>query len=152
MHVLRDPGELVGIYLDGAALKAGTDYTVEGDAVTFGATYLSALPEGDTALEFRFRGDLRDDVHWTADDGAAVELAFSGRAISVTGPVGPDQGTLEVYLDGELVDTVDVHGDARLTQQPLFSRTDLKKGEHTIRLVKASGEVLRVDAMTYVAG
>ena len=122
-----------------------------GDAVTFGATYLSALPEGDTALEFRFRGDLRDDVHWTADDGAAVELAFSARR-SRSRSGRPDQGTLEVYLDGELVDTVDVHGDTRLTQQPLFSRTDLKKGEHTIRLVKASGEVLRVDALTYIAG
>ena len=152
VHVLRDPGELVGVYLDGTALKAGTDYTAEDDAVTFGATYLSALAEGDTALEFRFRGDLRDDVHWTADDGAAVELSFHGTQVSVTGPIAPDQGEIEVYLDGELVETVDLQGAGRLTQQPVFTSAKLTNGEHTIRLVKSSGDVVRIDAVSYVAG
>ena len=152
VHVLRDPGELVGVYLDGAALEAGTDYTVADDAVTFGATYLSALADGDTALEFRFRGDLRDDVHWTTDDGAAVELSFHGTKVSVTGPIAPDQGEIEVYLDGELVETVDLHGAGRLTQQPVFTSAKLKNGEHTIRLVKTSGDVVRIDAVSYVVG
>ncbi|MGX5772352.1 X2-like carbohydrate binding domain-containing protein [Microbacterium trichothecenolyticum] len=152
VHLLRDPGELVGVYRDGAALKNGTDYSVDGDAVTLSAAYLSTLPDGDTTLQFRFRGDLRDDVHWTADDGAAVELAFRGTAVTVTGPIAPDQGAVEVYLDGTLVDTVDVHGDARLTQREWFAKSGLGKGDHTLRLVKAGGDVLRVDALSYVTG
>ena len=72
VHVLRDPGELLGVYRDGAALAEGTDYTVDGDAVVLGSAFLGALADGDSALEFRFRGDARDDVHWTNDDGAAV--------------------------------------------------------------------------------
>lgn len=150
VRILRDPGELAGIYRDGTALTSGTDYTVEGDAVTFGASYLSTLADGDTALDFRFRGDLRDDVHWTADDGAAVELTFQGTAVTVTGPTAPDQGEVEVYLDGALVDTVDLHSAARLTQREVFSQDGLGKGEHILRLVKASGDVLRVDALSYV--
>jgi hypothetical protein len=152
VHMLRDPGELVGVYRDGAALKSGTDYAVDGHAVTLRAAYLSTLADGDTTLQFRFRGDLRDDVRWTADEGAGVELAFDGTAVTVSGPIGPDQGEVEVYLDGKLVDTVDVHGDARLTQREWFAKTGLKKGDHTLRLVKAGGDVLRVDALSYVAG
>jgi hypothetical protein len=152
VRVLRDPGELVGVYRDGTALRSGTDYTVDADAVTFTAAYLSTLPDGDTNVDFRFRGDLRDDVHWTSDDGAAVELTFHGTAVAVHGPSAPDQGEVEVYLDGVLVDTVDANSEARRTQQEIFSRDGLKKGEHTLRLVKASGEVLRVDALAYVTG
>ena len=152
VHLLRDAGELTGIHRDGTALKSGADYTVDGDAVVFGSAFLSALPDGDTALEFRFRGDLRDDVHWTRDDGAAVSLTFSGTSVSVNGPIAPDQGEVEVYLDGELVDTVDLQGDARLTQQKLFAKDGLKKGQHTLRLVKASGDIMRVDALSYVTG
>lgn len=152
VHVLRDPGELLGVYREGAALKSGTDYTIDGDAVVFGSAFLAALTDGDTALEFRFRGDVQGDVHGAKDDGAAVSLTFSGTAVTVTGPIARDQGEMEVYLDGTLVDTVDVQGDARLTQQKLFEKSGLKKGQHTVRLVKASGDVLRVDALSYVTG
>lgn len=151
VHILRDPGELVGIYRDGTPL-GDADYTQEGDAVTLAATYLAALPGGATTLEFRFRGDRNDDVHWSADDGASVELTFRGTAVTVSGPIAPDQGEVEVYIDGKLVDTVDVHGAVRLTQHEWFSKTGLKKGGHTLRLVKKGGDVLRVDGLSYVTG
>lgn len=146
----RDPGELLGVFRDGKALVAGTDYTVDGREVTVGSELLAALPDGDSALEFRFRGDLRDDVHWTSADGASVSLAFSGSKVTLTGAIGPDQGTADVYIDDELVETIDLHGDVRLTRQTLFVSDDLRKGEHTITIVKASGEVLRIDGLSYV--
>ncbi|MDQ0573819.1 alpha-galactosidase [Agromyces albus] len=148
--LLRDPSELVGVYRDGTALDSGTDYTIDGSVVTFGSAFLVSLADGDSALEFRFRGDIRDDVHWAGADGASVSLTFSGSKVTLTGPVGPDQGTAEVYIDDKLVDTVDLHGDVRLTQQELFTSGDLRKGEHTIRIVKASGDMLRIDGLSYV--
>ena len=79
-----------------------------------------------------------------------MELTFQGSAITVTGPTAADQGDVEVYLDGALVDTVDLHSGARLTQREVFSQDGLGRGEHTLRLVKKSGDVLRVDALSYV--
>ena len=64
----------------------------------------------------------------------------------------PDQGEVEVYLDGKLIETVDLHGPGRLTQQPVFTSAKLKNEEHTIRLVKTSGDVVRIDAVSYVVG
>jgi hypothetical protein len=148
--LLRDPGELAGIFLDGQALKSGVDYTLDGSAVSLSQERLATLPDGDTVFSFRFRGDLRDDVHAATEDGASVSLTFSGSSVSLTGPVGPDQGDAEVYIDDVLVDTIDLHGDTRLTRQELFTSDTLKKGEHTIRIVKTSGERLRVDALSYV--
>ncbi|WP_180968894.1 X2-like carbohydrate binding domain-containing protein [Microbacterium aurantiacum] len=150
--LLRDPGELVGVFRDGAALEAGADYVVDGREVTVAADLLAALPDGDSAIEFRFRGDLRDDVHWASADGASVSLTFAGPKVAITGALGPDQGSAEVYIDDVLVDTIDLHAEDRLTQQVLFSSDGLPKGEHTIRIVKASGDVLRVDALSYVTG
>lgn len=126
------------------------DYTIEGDQLTFATAFLASLPDGDSALELRFRGDFRDDVHSTAENGAAVSLAFSGTKVTLTGATGPDQGTAEIYLDGKLVDTIDLHSDTRLTQQELFTRDGLKKGDHTIKIVKTSGDLLRIDALSYV--
>lgn len=148
--LLRDPGELLGVYRDGTALVGGVDYTIDGATATFGSGYLASLPDGDSGLEFRFRGDFRDDVHSTTVDGASVSLTFSGSKVTVSGAIAPDQGTAEIRVDGAVVDTVDLHGDVRLTQQELFTLEGLKKGEHTITIVKASGEVLRVDALSYV--
>ncbi len=91
-------------------------------------------------------------MHWAADDGAGVELSFHGTKVSVTGPIAPDQGEIEVYLDGELIETVDLHGAARLTQQPVFTSAKLRNEEHTIRLVKMSGDVVRIDTVSYVVG
>ncbi|WP_341947205.1 X2-like carbohydrate binding domain-containing protein [Microbacterium sp. LWH11-1.2] len=146
----RDPGELLGVFRDGTALVAGADYTVDGREVAIGAALMGSFADGDTALEFRFRGDLRDDVHWSSVDGASVSLGFTGSKVTLTGAIGPDQGTAEVYIDGELVDTIDLHGDARLTRQELFTSGDLRKGEHTIKIVKTSGDVLTIDGLSYV--
>ncbi|MFJ4253494.1 X2-like carbohydrate binding domain-containing protein [Microbacterium sp. NPDC090003] len=148
--LLRDPSELQSISRDGTTLVDGTDYTIADDEITFASGFLAALPDGDSGLELRFRGDFRDDVHATADDGAAVSFTFSGKSLTLIGATGPDQGTAEIYLDGNLVDTVDLHSDARLTQQVLFTLDGVKKGEHTIKVVKTSGDLLRFDSVSYV--
>ncbi|WP_382306876.1 X2-like carbohydrate binding domain-containing protein [Herbiconiux sp. UC225_62] len=149
VEVLRDPSELVGLSHDGTALTAGTDYDVSGSTVTIRAGYLAGLAVGDTAIDFAFRGDLHDDVDATTVDGDSVSFAFHGTGVSWIGPTGPDQGTVEVRIDGATVATVDTHSDARLTAQPLFTSAALKDGDHTITVVKTSGTVLRHDAFAY---
>jgi alpha-galactosidase len=151
VELLRDGGELVGISRGGEALDAGVDYTVEGTTVVLRSEFLLSLPNGETSLDFAFRGDHLDDVHSAVAEGAAVELAFEGTGVAWTGPLAPDQGEVAVYIDGDLVDTVDTSADARLTGRELFSVDGLDDGEHVFRAVKASGDVMRTDAITYTA-
>jgi len=149
VDVLRDPSELASISIDGEPLERDADYTLSGATVTLRSSYLAALPAGDAILDFAFTGDHLDDVHATTVDGDSVSLTFRGTGVSWLGPKGPDQGTVDVYLDGKKVETVDTHADSRVSRQELFTVSGLKDKEHTIQIVKTSGDVLRTDVFRY---
>ncbi|MCM3779226.1 X2-like carbohydrate binding domain-containing protein [Microbacterium hydrocarbonoxydans] len=149
VDLLRDPSALSSISAGGTALERDVDYTVNGSTVTLASAYLATLPVGDAVLDFAFAGDHLDDVHSTTTDGDRVSFTFRGTAVSWIAPKGPDQGTVDVYLDGSKVETVDTHSATRLTSQELFTATGLKDKEHTIEIVKTSGEVLRTDVFAY---
>ncbi len=149
VELFRPGGELAGIAAGGKDLVRDQDYTVDEDTVTLTKAFLATLADGENTVEFRFRGDVRGDVHHTSEDGAAVEFAFSGTSVSLSGPIAPDQGRVDVFIDGRIVDRIDTSGPERLTQQLLFSSDKLKKGDHVLRLEKASGERMRVDTLTY---
>jgi len=145
----RDPGELVAVGNGGKDLVKGTDYTADGRVVTIKKEYLAAQPTGTTKLDFRFRGDYRDDVHAATADGAAFEFAFKGTSVDWVTALSPDQGEADVYLDNKLVHRVNLFNDARVTTRPVFTQAGLKDGQHTLRIVKVSGEVLRTDQIRY---
>ncbi|MET3566017.1 hypothetical protein ABIC47_001502 [Leifsonia sp. 563] len=147
--VLRDPDEFTGITANGTVLKKGSDYTVSGSTVTLQPSYLATLPVGATTLNVGFRGDYLDDVHATTATGASVSYTFTGTGVDWLAPTGPDQGIVDVYLDGKLVKRVDTHSDTRRTQQKVFSVSGLRNGKHTIMAVKESGAVMRADALRY---
>ena len=149
VEIGRDPGELAAITHDGQALVKGTDYTMSGSTVTIRKSYLSALADGDTAIDFTFRGDYRDDVHYTKANDAAVTFTFRGTSVQWLTALGPDQGEADVYLDGELVNRVNLSHPARVTARQAFTATGLQDKQHTLRIVKASGEALRTDVLRY---
>jgi hypothetical protein len=151
-EIARDPGELLVIANGGTILAKGTDYTVDGKVITIKKEYLAAQPTGTTKLEFRFRGDHRDDVHATTANGAAFEFAFRGTGVSWVTALGPDQGEAEISIDGKVVGRVNLHNEARVTTRQVFTKSGLKAGPHTLRIVKLSGEVLRNDVIRYPTG
>ncbi|MFJ4224339.1 X2-like carbohydrate binding domain-containing protein [Microbacterium sp. NPDC089695] len=149
VDVLRDPSALESISVSGEPLVRDTDYTLSGSTVTLSSAYLGTLPVGEAVLDFAFTGDHLDDVHATATDGDSVSFTFRGTAVSWIGPKSPDQGTVDVFLDDKKVATVDTSSTARLTSQELFTAAGLKDVEHTVKIVKTSGDVLRSDVFTY---
>jgi len=149
VQIGRDPGELAGVSKGGQDLVKGTDYTVEGNVVTITKEYLAAQSVGNAVLDFRFRGDYRDDVHYATANGAAINFAFQGNGVEWDTALAPDQGEADVYLDGKLVRRVNLHNDARVTARQVFTATGLKNGPHTLRMVKVSGDVLRNDTIRY---
>lgn len=145
----RDPGELAAITRDGEPLVVGTDYVIESGSVIIDPDYLAGLPVGQAELDFSFRGDHGDDVHATTKNGDAVSLTFTGSGVEWITALGPDQGTAEVYVDGRLAEEVDLSHGSRVTGQRVFGVTGLRYGEHTIKVVKTSGDVLRHDVFRY---
>jgi len=145
----RDPGELTALVNGTTELVKGTDYTVTGRTVTIKKEYLAKRPVGATTLDFRFRGDYRDDVHSAAVNGAAVSFTFTGTAVNWSTALAPDQGEADVYLDGKLIRRVNLHGDARVTAHQVFTATALTNTQHTLKVVKISGDVLRHDTFAY---
>jgi hypothetical protein len=149
VKLLRSGSEFVGVSRGGTALKRGTDYTLSGPTVTLRSAYLAGLPVGAAQLDFAFRGDYLDDVHATTHNGASVSYAFTGTGVDWITATAPDQGLVDIYIDGRLVKQVDTHADARATQQKLFSVAGLRNGQHTFMAVKSSGTVMRTDIIRY---
>ncbi|GIF23029.1 hypothetical protein BJ973_000614 [Actinoplanes tereljensis] len=138
-------GEFTGI----AGLTSGSDYTVSGSTVTLRKAYLASLPLGATQLDFTFRGDYLDDVHTTKINGSKVSYAFTGTAVDWITATAPDQGLVDISIDGKVVKRVDLRSATRSTQQKVFSIAGLKAGTHTFAAVKVSGDAMRTDVIRY---
>ncbi len=149
VSIARDPGELVSVSVGGVALVPGTDYTVSGQVVTVLKSYLATLPVGEVALDFSFRGDHSNDVHYATSNGAAVSFTFRGTRLDWLTALGPDQGSADVFIDGTLVRRVSLANPTRVTNRTAFTATGLADKQHTVRIVKVSGEVLRTDVLRY---
>ncbi|GAB2553419.1 X2-like carbohydrate binding domain-containing protein [Kribbella endophytica] len=142
-------GELVSVTKAGTALINGTDYTVAGQTVTIKKAYLAAQPAGNVVLTFNVRGDYRDDIHSATANGASLDFTFHGTSVQWLTALGPDQGEADVYVDGTLITRVNLNAASRKTQQQVFNRTGLTSADHTLRIVKVSGSVLRNDVVRY---
>ncbi|MBR3967468.1 MAG: leucine-rich repeat protein [Clostridia bacterium] len=71
---------------------------------------------------------------WTLSGSA--EFTFTGSVISILGIKTDDSGICDIYIDGNLVETVDPYKELRpYSTGVLFRKTDLPCGEHTIKLV-----------------
>lgn len=68
--------------------------------------------------------------------GQTIELSFSGTGIEVYTPKNATFGGYNIYLDGKLVNTVDLYSDTAQgeAQQMIFEKKGLQNGAHTIKL------------------
>ena len=80
---------------------------------------------------------------------AYAEFTFSGTAIRWYGRTSQDYGVAEVYLDGELLETVYTYGE-EATGMLLFERENLSSGTHTLRIVHNYGPI-DIDYLSYLA-
>jgi hypothetical protein len=147
-----DGSNLIGIANNGKALLKDIDYTVLGNQVTIKKEYLASQQVGTTYLTFSFRGNYMDDVHSTAVNNDSFTYAFRGKGISVISDKSPDQGDMDIYVDGKFYQTVSAYNSVRLTQQTLFSISGLVDKPHTINVVKKSGAYMVLDELVYSTG
>jgi len=95
-------------------------------------------------------GDLEKDVHFTSTDGDSVSFPFTGTGIQVLTETNVDEGSFDVYIDGQLRTSGDAHAATRLAQQAVVTVTGLARGPHTIMLVKTGGVFLLLDGFTVI--
>jgi hypothetical protein len=93
-------------------------------------------------------------VRWTERAGAELLVDFRGTGITLIGPVGPDLGQCEVFVDGVSRGVVSQYAAATASQVELHAITGLAGGQHTFRLVAlgtadsgSSGVRVAVDAL-----
>ncbi|WP_229696533.1 X2-like carbohydrate binding domain-containing protein [Paenibacillus albidus] len=151
--LLANPEIFEGITNGAYTLVPDTDYTFAGNRVTLKKSYLAAQPAGTLNLMFTFGGDYHNDIHSTEANGDSLEYTFHGTGISLISPKGPEQGEVDVYVDGVLVQTVNAYSGSRQILQNLFSISGLADGSHTFKAVKKSGAVMLADQLKFtIAG
>ncbi|WP_419884974.1 S-layer homology domain-containing protein [Paenibacillus sp. B-A-8] len=147
--LLQQPDSFIGITNRSHHLVPGTDYTVAGDRVTLNKSYLAAQPVGKLNLSFAIGGDYLNDVHSTTVDGDSFEYTFKGTGIRMITPTGPDQGDVDIYVNGQWIQTVNAYSQNRLTQQEIYSISGLPNGLHTLKAVKKSGNLMLTDQLKF---
>lgn len=152
VNLLDDAGKLSSISNEAAELDPGADYTVEGRTVLIHKAYLASLPLGSVKLNFAFEGDYLEDIHATAENGDSFTYSFKGRGAALYMPRGPEQGEADIYVDGELKETINAHGESRESRQKVFAVSGLSVGLHTLKAVKKSGALMLVDQIVFDVG
>lgn len=73
-------------------------------------------------------------VRAAGEAGAEATLRFRGRAVAVVAPRGPDQGRIDVTIDGTRVATVDLSATRTQQRRIVFASSALPPGDHTLTL------------------
>ena len=95
-------------------------------------------------------GATNNNWHQSTTIGDSMQVRFSGKQIRVIYGKDSDLGTLAVYIDDVLVDTIDENASSAQHQQ-IWESNALSSGEHTLRLVHSSGTKVVLDGLTIFA-
>lgn len=99
-------------------------------------------------IEYNNRGgeSHEDDVMATKTNGDYLIVEFNGTGIEIIAEKYKDQGTMDIFIDGEFITTIDCSSQERLYNVSIFQADNLEAGLHTLKAVKKSGEYMLVDA------
>lgn len=95
-------------------------------------------------------GDYQDDVHYAETDGQSFQYDFQGTGIAYVTELDESQGDVDIYLDGAFQKSVNTGldaGEPRQAQQTVWSAGGLPNGNHTLRVVKKSGQFMLLDRL-----
>ena len=98
-----------------------------------------------------------DTLHFSNVSGSSITFTFTGTGVRWIGDKASDRGIVDIYVDGELVDTVDTFSTQLLHKQVLFETTGLEDKEHELKIVitdkmgkDALGTYQSVDYLEYL--
>ncbi len=79
------------------------------------------------------------DTYYRSEDvGASVELSFEGTSFVIYGGYLPEGGIVDIYLDGQYIDSVDTYKATNSLSSYIYHKDGLSKTAHTLKLVTSS--------------
>jgi transglycosylase-like protein len=72
------------------------------------------------------------NARWTNETAATATFTFTGRSVEWFGPSGPTRGRAAVFVDGQLVKTVNLYAPGFRPRTLIFSTTFAEAGPHTL--------------------
>jgi hypothetical protein len=118
--------------------------------------------DADAALHYSSGWTHASNVGWAADDyagtesfantsGATMSIDFTGSAVRLIGPKGPNGGIADISIDGTEVSSVDTYAASKQYSQVLFADTTLGSGSHTLGVrVTGTKDSVSTDAVVSV--
>ncbi|OCH87409.1 copper radical oxidase [Obba rivulosa] len=104
-------------------------------------------------------GYVQKTLRTTSDSQAAMTFTFTGTGIEWFGNTDSRHGIAEVYMDGSMVQEVNLYSSKSMKQQRLFWSFDLPQGRHTVKFVNtgkkdesSKGTRMDVDALVVTLG
>ena len=74
------------------------------------------------------------NARWTNEWGATATFTFTGRTVTWFGPSGPTRGRANVFVDDQLVGSVDLYARRFRPKTRIFSTVLAEAGVHTLRI------------------
>ena len=144
-HTLRLVHAGAGAYIDIDAITI-CDTSVPIPAGTYDDTVCNWTYTGSWAI-YIGPGPHEDSLHYTSTVGDSAELMFTGTKFTLLFTKDFNRGFIDVYVDGNKVDTIDAYSSMYAFQQTYTSPT-YTSGNHTVRLVHAGvGAYIDIDAI-----
>lgn len=83
---------------------------------------------------------------WSNKANAEFTYTFDGTKVYLMGTKDPGHGSADVYIDGQLVETINTNATSRSTGTKIFESADLTDGHHTLRVVAKTRAAIGVEA------
>lgn len=83
---------------------------------------------------------------WSNKANAEFTYTFDGTKVYLMGTKDPGHGSADVYIDGQLVETINTNATSRSTGTKIFESADLTDGHHTLRVVAKTSAAIGVEA------
>jgi hypothetical protein len=82
-----------------------------------------------------------DGWYQSFTSGSRAKFKFYGTGLGLSGKVGPDGGTAKLYIDGTMQQIIDYRRDVANPHAPIYSKSDLRNGEHEVMIEVIEGRV-----------
>lgn len=112
-----------------SAWTLGPSFTLQAIQDTSGSiTYAGSW--SDTALTGAYGGTVAS----SSTGGSTATFAFTGRAVGWVSTNGPDRGQAQVFVDGVLVQTIDLVAASQQIRKIVFGKSFSSSASHTIQV------------------